>query len=589
MVKKGLTWDWSAPPPPFRPFFQASTPQLEEFISDLLQAGAIERTSSILFQGPLFSVPKKGTNKKRVILDLSTLNKSILCPTFRMTTTQDVRNILPEGAFTASLDLKDAYWHIPIANHFRKFLGFRIGTVKYRFRAMPFGLNIAPRIFTKICKPILQELRRKGIGVLVYLDDWLIWGLSVQQCLEFTKIVIRTLEKRGFILNFKKSRLEPSQCFDWLGIRWNTETCRFSIPRDKVKALRKDLKGFIKAKSLTRRQLERVMGRLQFASLVDPLGKALLKSVNHHLRQFARSQKRDWLTVFPRSLKVSVSRWLRPGILSASLPLRHPPPTWDIFTDASQEGWGAHSSRGHRLRGTWSPTLRVCHINILELVAVFLAIKNLPIPADTHIRLHSDNSTVVNCLNRMGSARSVPLNSWIISILRMLQVRKLVVSAFHIAGVRNVIADGLSRSRPLASEWTLDSDSFQSICNKTFLPQIDLFATRENHRLPAFVSPVPDSLAVHMDAFRVDWNVWKDIYLFPPSPMIMKVVSLLESFRGRALLITPDWPNQAWYPLLMARAQNRFLLPHPILSQRVGENRIYCTSSNLKTLLCWIF
>ena len=165
VVKRGLTWEWCAPPPPFRPFHQAPTPQLEEFVQDMLKAGSIEETSSLLFQGPLFSVPKKDTDKRRVILDLSTLNKSIACPTFKMTTVDDVRQVLPLNAFTTSIDLKDAYWHVPINPYYRKFLGFRLGNKKFQFRAMPFGLNIAPRIFTKLCRPILRELRMRGVKI----------------------------------------------------------------------------------------------------------------------------------------------------------------------------------------------------------------------------------------------------------------------------------------------------------------------------------------------------------------------------------------------------------------------------------------
>ena len=174
VVSKGLTWGWTQPPPPYRPFFQPETTQWKEFTQDLLTAGAVERTSSLAFQGPLFSVPKKNSEKRRVIIDLSTLNTSIRCPTFRMTTIRDVRRLLPHGAWLSSIDLKDAYWHVPIHQSFRKYLGFRIGHQKYRFRVLPFGLNIAPRVFTKLTKPILRELRLLGVGVLVYLDDWLV-------------------------------------------------------------------------------------------------------------------------------------------------------------------------------------------------------------------------------------------------------------------------------------------------------------------------------------------------------------------------------------------------------------------------------
>ena len=91
-----------------------------------------------------------------------------------MTTIADVRSVLPTNVYTCSVDLTDAYWHVPINPYFQQFLGFRLGSTKYQFQVMPFGLNIAPRIFTKLTRPILEELRAKGVCVVVYLDDWLV-------------------------------------------------------------------------------------------------------------------------------------------------------------------------------------------------------------------------------------------------------------------------------------------------------------------------------------------------------------------------------------------------------------------------------
>ena len=69
-----------------------------------------------------------------------------------------------------------------------------------------------------------------------------------------------------------------------------------------------------------------------------------------------------------------------------------------------------------------------------------------------------------------------------------------------------MVADGLSRDVPLPSEWSLDDHSFQLLCRREFLPEVDLFATRENNKVPVFVSPLQDHLAVDVDAFSIDWN-----------------------------------------------------------------------------------
>ena len=81
--------------------------------------------------------------------------------------------MLPAGSWTCSIDLQDAYWHVPVAPHFRQYLGFCLGRARYHFRMVPFILNIMPRVFTKLVNVIVTGLRRQGVNVAAYLDDWL--------------------------------------------------------------------------------------------------------------------------------------------------------------------------------------------------------------------------------------------------------------------------------------------------------------------------------------------------------------------------------------------------------------------------------
>ena len=111
----GLT---STPPSLRKSFYQPLTPFLLDFIDSMLKAKAIKQTSSIEFQGCLFSVSEQNSSKRRIILDLSILNKSILCLCFKMMSVTGVRTILPQGLFTTFIDLQDAYWHIPIKPFF---------------------------------------------------------------------------------------------------------------------------------------------------------------------------------------------------------------------------------------------------------------------------------------------------------------------------------------------------------------------------------------------------------------------------------------------------------------------------------------
>ena len=81
--------------------------------------------------------------------------------------------MLPRYSFLASIDLSEAYFHVPISRRLQRYLAFSAGGKKYKFRAMPFGLNVAPWMFTRLTKGLLSFLRQRGFQVIAYLDDWL--------------------------------------------------------------------------------------------------------------------------------------------------------------------------------------------------------------------------------------------------------------------------------------------------------------------------------------------------------------------------------------------------------------------------------
>ena len=126
--------------------------------------------------------------------------------------------------------------------------------------------------------------------------------------------------------------------------------------------------------------------------------------------------------------------------------------------------------------------------------------------------------------------------------------RQIVLRARHIPGHLNVIADKLSRhGQVIQTEWSLLQEVFDQICRRWHKPEVDLFATKFNHKLPRFVSPVPDLLAWKVDALSVPWRNL-DTYAFPPMSLLGKVVSkLMDHGFHRVILIAPGWPNMPWF------------------------------------------
>ena len=118
------------------------------------------------FYSRLFLVPKKG-GSMRPVIDLSSLNKFIVNEHFQMENLSCLKTLLLPGDFMTNIDLKDAYLSVPVHETSRKFLRFIWKGTCYQFKALPFGLCSAPRIFAKVLKPVAAFLRRKAIRVLI--------------------------------------------------------------------------------------------------------------------------------------------------------------------------------------------------------------------------------------------------------------------------------------------------------------------------------------------------------------------------------------------------------------------------------------
>lgn len=115
------------------------------------------------------------------------------------------------------------------------------------------------------------------------------------------------------------------------------------------------------------------------------------------------------------------------------------------------------------------------------------------------------------------------------------------------------------------TEWTMEPRVLQALWFHWEKPLIDLFATQKNHQLPLYVSPVPDTQAISVDALSISWeNMYA--YAFPPTGILMKVLRKLENEKNCTLiLIAPNWPKQQWFPHLLELASDH---PRRLLTSR---------------------
>ena len=90
-----------------------------------------------------------------------------------------IKDLVKQWDWMAKVDLKDAYFLIPIYPDHQKYLRFQWKGQTYQFHCLPFGLSCAPRVFTKVLKPVVAFLRERGVQLIIYLDNILI--LSTDQ------------------------------------------------------------------------------------------------------------------------------------------------------------------------------------------------------------------------------------------------------------------------------------------------------------------------------------------------------------------------------------------------------------------------
>ena len=529
----------------------------------------VREKKSLGFYSRLFLVPKK-SGEDRPVIDLSHLNTYLDVPRFRMETPQAVRNAIRPGEWVTSVDISDAYLHVPMAPSAQRFLRFKIGKEVFQFQALPFGLATAPREFTLIMRPIVQILRAHGVRIHAYLDDWLIRADSPDQARLHTNLVVNLLQYFGWKVNFKKSHLEPTQDFVFLGMHFRTGGPRVLVSPtvDQQMSLISRLQQLESNPTVTARQLYSLMGIIRYMAPLVPQGFLHLRPLQWEVKSLWDAQFGDWsdLVLVPVHVRRMMAFWTGPSILDG-VPAYKDQTTISLCTDASLGGWGAIVSTPtgtSKASGVWSPQEKRCHINALEIMAVTEALQELGhLMSNKSVRLLIDNRTAVSYLSKQGGTRSRTLNDLALMTLGLAAQLRIELHPVYISTSHNVGADALSRrGQTLETEWCLKRALVQDLFRKWGHPQVDLFATPENAVLKRFYCPYPCHTALAMDALSVSWDNLGFLYAFPPFKIIPEVLRKFRASKNCSMiLIAPNKSNYSWTPELMSLCKQQLLLP----------------------------
>jgi hypothetical protein len=113
-------------------------------------------------------------------------------------------------------------------------LGFFYQGGHYQWKVLPFGLNVSPRLFTKLFRTVAAYFQQKGIHCHVFIDDWLFFHENEKQLRLTVPLIVETFSQLTVSINFPKSILTPVQSFEHLGIAFDLIT-GFSFPSQATK------------------------------------------------------------------------------------------------------------------------------------------------------------------------------------------------------------------------------------------------------------------------------------------------------------------------------------------------------------------
>ena len=410
---------------------------------------------------------------------------------------------------------------------------------------MPNGLACAPRLFTKLLKPVYSSLRTQGLLSVGYIDDTYLQGDHYNDCKQNVTVTSSLFSNLGLWVHEEKSTFMPSQTIEFLGFVLNSGNMTVCLTTSKKEKVKQSCLKLLSQSQHTIRAVSEVIGLLVASFPGIELGPLYNRQLENDKSVALKESKGNFDATMTISKTACLDlQWWVDNILTSFKQISRPKPAYVVSTDASMTGWGAFFE-GAAAGGQWLPDEAINHINVLELTAVLLGLQTFCGHfTNTHICLQIDNTTAVAYINNMGGSHSLGCNAKAREIWLWCISRHIWVTAVHLPGHMNTEADLASRSFHDQTEWQLNPNTFKDIVKTLFKPEIDLFVSRLNFQIEPYVSWQPDLQACTVDAFK--------FYTFPPFSLLDRVLQKIEQDQATGILIFPNWSTQPWFPRIQA-------------------------------------
>ena len=408
---------------------------------------------------PISTRPKKHTTERRIIVDLSfpeggAVNDGMIKDNYlglniqlKFPKTDDLAlrvYQLGHNTYMYKVDLSRYFRQLPMDPGDYSLVGYIINGQLYFDKVLPMGMRTAPYIAQRVTDAIRHIHQELSFFLLNYVDDFL--GAELQHRVwDAFHNLVNLLEDIG-VETAPDKVVPPTTRIEFLGIIYDSKKMTMEVPEDKLQDLNTELHTWLYKTKATRKEVESLIGKLQFASKCVRAGRIFMSRLINWLRELPRTGRNH----VPVEARKDVAWWgrLMQTYNGVSIIWLHKDPVTDsiLASDASKKGYGAFLSKHNTyLRGEFPKEMQDRNIADLEMLAVLISLKAWGTRlTGRYFWIHVDNEAVAQVINS-GRSRDLFLQNALREITMLAALHQFVIKAKHISGISNRIPDWLSR------------------------------------------------------------------------------------------------------------------------------------------------
>ena len=172
-----------------------------------LKAGRIRR-SNAAYGAPTFTVRKKD-GRFRMVVDYRALNKATVGNAYPLPVIEQAFELLRNAKYYSKFDIVSAYQLLRVATGHEKYTAFRTLFGMFESMVLRDGLKNAPSVFQQFLNELFRDLLGKGI--LVYVDDILVYAITLKELRRLTRIVLERMRMANLFFKAAKCEFERTE------------------------------------------------------------------------------------------------------------------------------------------------------------------------------------------------------------------------------------------------------------------------------------------------------------------------------------------------------------------------------------------